>query len=124
MKTTIIAQLIGILMITKSLFIIFRPKETFAVMDSYRKDQTLIIMMGFLAFFIGLAVTMFHPFWRTDKEILVGIIGVLIMGKGLVAIFYPKALSALAGKCATREMLIGSGITGLIIGALLAFNCF
>ena len=119
-----LVQVIGIIIITKSLFLLFRQKQALALMADYRKDMTLIITTGFIAFMIGTAILVFHPFWRTDKEIVTGIVGLLVAFKGLMAIFYPEALADLTGKMANRETLVGSALAGLVVGSFLAFNCF
>jgi hypothetical protein len=94
-----------------------------ALAEQVSRDPALIFLSGILLLVAGLAIVRAHNVWTGGWPILVTILGWLAVLSGLLRMFFPSRLAAIAaGLGQSTGLIIGVAIVFLLIGAFLSFK--
>jgi len=123
-STTILARIIGPLMVAMGLAVFIRPSVFVGVVDAFAADAVTPLTWGFLALLLGLIVLAFHRTWNTWLETAITVIGVISLVRGLILLFIPTQAIAVArdllGAAPAFVMLVG--VISVLLGAWIAYG--
>ena len=118
-----IAGLIGPTLVAIAAGMLLNLSSFPALAEQVSRDPALIFVSGILLFVAGLAIVRAHNLWTGGWPVLVTVLGWLAILSGLVRIFFPTGLAAIAGEIAQSTGLITAGaIVFLVLGAFLSFK--
>jgi len=90
--TILLAQLFGLFLILKGLFVLLRTSEVQKMLRDTRDNRSLLYAMGIGSTFFGLILTLSHNTWGSTPEVLVSMIGWITLLKGILILFAPHIL--------------------------------
>lgn len=98
---------------------------SFAVMvEQVSHDIALIFVSGVLLLVAGLAIVRAHNVW-TGWPVVVTVLGWLAIIGGLIRLFFPAQLAAMAaGMSQQRGILVIAAIILLVLGGFLSFKAY
>jgi hypothetical protein len=125
-STVYIARLLGLFSILVGLAMIARRQEIVAAVDGLIHNPTLLLLIGWIALGIGLAMVLAHNVWSGGVlPVVVTIIGWLILVRGLVLLFLPAAaVATLFEAMHFARLLYLYATIALVLGGYLAFAGF
>jgi len=120
-----LARLIGPIFIVVGLGLVFNRALYQAVAEEIVKSRALLYFSGALNLAAGLAIVLTHNVWAPSWQVIITIIGWFALIRGVLRILLPQQIGEfLARILANRQVLFGSGIVAIVIGAVLAWNGF
>ena len=123
--TILLAQLFGLLLIVKGLFILLRTSEVQKMLRDTRDNRPLLYAMGIASTFFGLILTLSHNTWSTTPEVFVSAIGWITLLKGIVVLFSPHTLLNLIRPITSSHTDMRSfGSIAVLIGFYLVYVGF
>ncbi len=123
MITTIfLAQLLGIVLLIKGLFVLLRPDLVKEMVREVTKYQVFVYTAGMIAVVFGLVIVMLHNNWGSLVQALVSAIGWLSLLKGIVGGVCAEALVNLADPIIKDESdMRGVAIIVLLVAVYLLY---
>ena len=124
--TTILARIIGPVMLVMGLAVILRPALFLRAADAFAADAMAPLVWGFMALIMGLTILAFHQRWKGAVAIAITLIGWLLVVRGVVLLFVADQLIEFvrATIASSPQMLIGPSAVMILIGAWLSFAGF
>jgi hypothetical protein len=93
--------------------------------EQISRDPDVIFLSGILLLVAGLAITRAHNIWSGGWRVLVTVLGWLAILSGLIRMFFPMQLAALAAAMAQRPAgIITAAAVVLILGGFLSFKAY
>jgi hypothetical protein len=118
-----IAGLIGPTFIAIAAAIILNFGSFPALAEQISRDAGLILLSGILLFVAGLAIVRAHNIWAGGWPVLVTVLGWVAVLGGLVRMFFPIQLAAMAaGVGQSSGSIIAAAVVILVLGAFLSFK--
>jgi hypothetical protein len=127
MDTSIfLAKLIGPILIVVGLGLIFNRAIYQVVADEIVKSRALLYFSGALNLVTGLAIVLTHNKWALSWKVIITIIGWFALVRGALRILLPQQVGDYLARILARgpQVLFGTGIVALILGAFLAWKGF
>jgi len=84
-----LAKILGPLMVMSAIWGLAKPKDMLKYVDSVKGNRSLLILGGWMAAFIGLAVITYHNVWEMSLAVLVTLYGWVALVKGVALFFVP-----------------------------------
>jgi len=123
--TLFLAQLFGLVLIVKGLFILIRPEEARKMVYEIGKSRLLTYSIGMFVVIIGLFLTMIHNVWTTTPAAVVSAIAWLTLLKGILIVFAPNATENIFKPFLKNDSDVrGLAIVVLIVGVYLVYIGF
>jgi hypothetical protein len=93
--------------------------------EQISRDPGVIFLSGILLLVAGLAITRAHNVWAGGWPVLVTVLGWLAILSGLIRMFFPMQLAALAAAMAQRPAgIITAAVVVLVLGGFLSFKAY
>ncbi len=120
MQTSVfIARLIGPLMITVGLAVLFNRRNFRSMAEDFLTNRGLMFLGGILVMLAGLAIVLTHNVWTADWRVLVTLFGWLMVIAGIIRIIEPPFLYAGARTLLRHPaMPVVTGVIWLAIGVV------
>lgn len=123
--TVLLAQLFGLVLLVKGLFILLRPDLVKEMIKEVEKSALYTYTAGMFATVLGAILVLMHGAWGSTIEVLVSILAWGTLLKGILAVFAPKALLDIAKPFLKNDTdMRGLAIVVILIAAFLLFKGF
>ena len=123
--TILLAQLFGLFLIVKGLFVLLRTSEVQKMLRDTRDNRPLLYVMGIASTFFGLILTLSHNTWGSTPEVLVSLIGWITLLKGIMTLFAPHMLlNLIRPMTSTQTDMRSFGSIVVLIGFYLVYVGF
>lgn len=120
-----LAKLIGPILIVVGLGIVFNRALYQSVAEEIIKSRALIYLTGVLNLVAGVAIVLTHNKWGLSWKLIITIIGWFAAVRGALRLLIPQQIGDfLTRTLANPQVLFGSGIVAIIVGAVLAWKGF
>ena len=126
METSIlIARIVGPLFALMALGMLFNRDTYGVIMAEFAESRALIYLSGTIALITGIVFVHFHNLWVADWRVIITVIGWLSILKGVVRLLYPQIVRKAGRRFANNaNLMTGSGVITLVLGAFLSFQGF
>ena len=121
-----LAKLIGTIFIVIGLGLVFNRAIYQVVAEEIVKSRALLYVSGALNLVAGLAIVLAHNEWSPSWKVIITIIGWFALVRGALRILLPQQIGDYLARIFARgpQVLFGTGIAALIVGAFLAWKGF
>ncbi len=92
LATLFLAQVFGLVLLVKGLFVLLRPKAARNLVNEIEKSKLAVYTAGMFAVVLGIFLVLLHNAWSSAPEVIVSLLVWLILLKGILAVFAPKSL--------------------------------
>ena len=120
-----LAQLLGLLIAIFAAAALYRPQLVSKVLEDFRKDSFLTLIVAFISIVSGLAIILSHNIWEPSWRIIITIIGWGALLKGISYIVAPDMLlrygKKILGNSSQLKIIL---IIDLFVGLYLAYIGF
>jgi hypothetical protein len=121
----LIAGLMGPTLVAIAAAILLNLASLPELAEQISRDPGVIFLSGILLFVAGLAITRAHNVWAGGWPVLVTVLGWLAILSGLIRMFFPMQLAALAAAMAQRPAgIITAAVVVLVLGGFLSFKAY
>jgi hypothetical protein len=118
-----IAALIGPTLVAIAVAMLLNLGSFPALAQQASRDPALIFLSGILSFVAGLAILRVHNIWTAGWPVLVTVLGWLAIIGGLIRLFFPFQLGAMAtGLGQNTVIVIAILLVFLLAGIFLSFK--
>ena len=119
-----LAKLMGPILVVVGLGILINRAPSQAVAEEVVKSRALLYVSGVLALIAGLGIVLTHNEWDLSWQVIITIIGWLAVIRGLLRVLIPQQIGDFITRVLARspQVLNGSGVVALILGAVLAWK--
>jgi len=119
--TYFLAQLIGLLLLSIGVSILFQGKVFIKVLNDITENRTTLFMVGVVLLLSGLLVVLSHNIWNAGfLPLVVTVCGWVLILRGLVSMFVPgHGVTRMVRWFKVEEFSWAYGILVLVIGAYL-----
>lgn len=121
MITTIgLASIFGPLLVILGIWGLMYQENLKKIREAFKKQPPSLFMAGYINLLVGLTIIHISPEWVADISVLVTLLGWLLLLKGLMVLFFPKALMELYSK----QSHIFLGLVSVVWGLALCWLAF
>jgi len=124
MDTSIfLAKVIGLYLLIVSLWILVKGKALQEVIKEFVQSRALILIIAVITLILGLLLVVSHNIWVSDWRVVVTLLCWLTLVSGLVRLFFPQAVVAMAGKFPSSGFRTAA-LFLIILGGYLTYRGF
>lgn len=85
------------------------------MINDLERNFTLLYLSGILALVMGLLIVVSHNVWTSDWRVIITIFGWMAIFKGLVRLFIPEKVGALARKFTANKVILNFWIVAMFL---------
>jgi uncharacterized membrane protein YfcA len=124
--TNFLAQVIGLLLLSMGISMLFQKKVFMTVLNDITENRTTLFMVGVVLFLCGLSIVLTHNIWNAGfLPLVISLIGWVLMLRGLASMFMPgHSITRIMQLVKVEEFSWAYGILVLVIGAYLTYAGF
>lgn len=121
-STMYLAKLIGPVMLTLGLFVVFNPTRVSRMGREVLASDALLLIAGVITLPAGLAIVLSHNIWVAGWPVLITVMGWIMIVAGLARILLPGLMQSIGA--VMLEKPIVTTIPGLLMASIGAFFCY
>ncbi len=87
-----LAQLFGLTYIISAVAIYIRPSIATSMVRDFKSNQFVVVIVGFMALVIGLAIVLSHNIWVANWTVIITIFGWAALLKGIAYLLSPDTI--------------------------------
>lgn len=124
MDTSIfLAKIIGLYFLIVGFWVLVRGKALQEVLEEFIQSRAIIFIIAVITLILGLLLVISHNIWVSDWRVVVTLLCWLTLVSGLVRLFFPQVVVAMAGKFRSSGFRIAS-LFMMILGGYLTYKGF
>lgn len=101
-SSIILAKIFGLYFGIMGVFMLTHRKRLLAMVDDYADSFGMTLNGGIMALFSGIIILVFHNIWVADWPVLMTIVGWIALLKGIIFLWYPKAIHSMKALYSNR----------------------
>jgi uncharacterized membrane protein HdeD (DUF308 family) len=120
--TRILARIAGPFVAASGLAVAVRRDAVVGIVDGLEHDPALVFVLGIFTLLIGVILLVFHNRWGSPVQAVLSLLGWLSVIRGLVLLFVPDLVLALARPAVSPGPAVAAGLITLLIGLWLSYE--
>lgn len=121
--TVLMAKFLGPFMVVVSLGLLLNVKTYQKVMEDFFKNTAIVYIGGAMAFFMGLAIVLFHNVWVAGWPVIITFFGWAGLVKGVWLIAIPNIRGRITETYQKHPgLLMTAGVVWFIFGLFLSYK--